>query len=384
MNTVLRRYWPVLIVTFILVATILFTLRPYGWNMSALFHLDTVIAGPHPVPSGFVVLQVPGYDGAQYYQVARSIPKIMDPSQWKFLRSHSPGSYAYQRFLLPMAVWVLSLGQESALPFVFLAINVLSLLGTCILLLRWRRDSSLYALCLCLSPAATIALHFQLAEPLTILLVTAMMLRFLQTNRLDALQLLLLSLLVLSREVNILFVLALGILLVLKWRLREAVSLLIPLGVFLLLHGLIYAIFGQMPFLWSAGKQALPLKAIAELLSGQRGYNVYTLSSIALFLLFVVPSLVIVARQMLQNRKLDAVTALLGFFLLVMLVMPGHIWGSITSIGRVITPVYPLFALHGIIHNTRLHQLTAVAVILIGLAAAVGLALIVHPHILTN
>lgn len=363
---------------------LLFTLRPYSWNVSALFHLDSTIAVPHPVPRGFVVLSMPGYDGAQYYQIARNIPFIVSPSHWPALVSAPPGAYAYQRFLLPLAAWTLSMGQQRALPFVFLAINVLALLLTCFLLLRWRKDASLYAICLCLSPAATVALHFQLAEPLTILLVTAVMLRFLEKNRVDALQLLLLSLLVLSREVNILFVLALGGLLLLKLRLREAAALLVPIGVFLLLHGLIYAIFGQIPFLWSTDKQALPLTAIVELLSGQRGYNVYTLSSIALFMLFVIPSLVIIVRKILQDKKLDIVTTLLGFFLLVMLAMPDHIWGSITSIGRVITPVYPLFALHGILHNTKLHQRTAVAVILIGLAATIGLALIVHPYTLTN
>ncbi len=377
------RQWPLVILGTILLLLLGFTLKPYDGNLSALFHLDTTMTNAHPFPKGFVVLQVPGYDGAQYYQIARHLPKILQPSQWTELTTKPPSAYAYQRILLPLLAGILSLGHERALPILFPLINLLALLATCLLLLQWKRGTSLYALALCLSPPALLALHFDLSEPLTILLLTAFLIRFLRKERIDAASILFISLVVLSREVNILFVLALGAWLLWERRLREALWLLIPVLVFLGLHSLIYLIFHQIPFLWSTDKSGLPLSAIWELLIGERGYNVYTLSAIALFLSFVVPALWIVCRQIVQEKKRDVLTYALGLFLGIMLCMPDHIWGSITSIGRVITPVYPLFMIHGALHDTWLHRVTALFVAILGLVTAIGLALIVHPSIVT-
>lgn len=62
-----------------------------------------------------------------------------------------------------------------------------------------------------------------------------------------------------------------------------------------------------------------------------------------------------------------------------MSVMPDHIWGSITSIGRVITPVYPFAMLYAARRNDRMGQWMACAVIGLGLGIGIGLGLIAHP-----
>jgi hypothetical protein len=381
-NWTLRHQWPTIALSAVLIGIVSATLIPYAGNPSALFHLDHTIADAHPVPKGFVILTVLSYDGAQYYQIARNVPLMFQPNRWQEIAAAPPGAYAYQRILLPVIASALSLGHEEALPWVFLLINLVALLGTCALFLRWKPERSLFAFALCLSPAALLALHFDLSEPLTIFLLTAFLIRWIDRDRITVLDTTLLSGLALSREVNILFVLAFAVVLVARKRIRETAMLLLPIAAFLLLHTWIATVFGQIPFLWSTDKSTVPLGAIVELLGGMRGYGIDRLSSIGLFLFFVLPSIAIVIRDVTRRKALDGLTFLFAAFLGVMLLMPDHIWGSITSIGRVITPVYPLFAIHGALRNTRLHQVTALAILALGLLTAIGLASIVHPYVL--
>jgi RsiW-degrading membrane proteinase PrsW (M82 family) len=63
-----------------------------------------------------------------------------------------------------------------------------------------------------------------------------------------------------------------------------------------------------------------------------------------------------------------------------MLVMPDYIWGSITSIGRVITPIYPLFIFLLMERDTKWSRTLAVIILLIGIGAAIGLATSIHPY----
>jgi hypothetical protein len=65
--------------------------------------------------------------------------------------------------------------------------------------------------------------------------------------------------------------------------------------------------------------------------------------------------------------------------LLVMLIMPPLIWGSITSIGRVIVPVYPLALMLASRSEYRFAFLLEVTTIVVGVTTGVGLALTVHP-----
>ncbi len=380
----MRRFtavWPLALLAIVITAATTLALRPYDGNVSALFHLDRTLSDQHPVPSGFVILGMPGYDGAEYWQVARNLPTLVT-GQWDTVTAASPGAYAYQRILLPVIAFSLALGQDRALPFAFFAVNALALFLTCWLLIRWKPTRPWHALALAWSPAAAIAMHFMLAEPLTILLTTAFLLRYKKRGRIDAWQIVFLSLLVLSREVNILFVGGVLAYSLVKKRWHDAAVLTAPIGTFLALHGLIYAVFREIPFLWSADKRALPLTAIAELLAGKKGYTVYTLSSIALFLGFVVPALLVTIWDTVRTKKLHLVNALLLLMLAIMVSMPDHIWGSITSIGRVITPVYPLWTVYALEQDRWPHRLITIAMLLLGIGVSLGLGLIVHPFTL--
>jgi len=382
MSALLRKCWPILALATVLAVLLVLTLRPYQWNVTALFHMDNVIQSESRLPSDFVILSVPSYDGAQYYQVARNIPKIVDLHQWNELLSRAPGSYAYQRFLLPLFAFVLALGSTSLLPFTFLAINLLALLLTCRLILRWDHGKPLYALALCLSPAAMVALHFSLAEPLTILLTTAVLVRYVRSNRFTWLDLVLLSLATLTREVNILFIAYFMGFSVLRRRWKDVLLLCIPAAVFLAWHGIIFAIFHEIPFFISTGAREFPGHAALMVLLGNRGYDRYTLSAVALFLGLVLPAFLWTGRELVVRKELDVLSLGALAFLCIMLVMPGYIWGSITSIGRVITPMYPLLLLYCSKRDTVFARALAVMTLLLGVGAGVGLALSVHPFVL--
>lgn len=379
----LQQYWPIPVLALALFLVIFFNIRPYEYNVTSVLHVDEIISAQNPMPRGFVILQVPSYDGAQYYQVARNMPKIMNPTRWHELRNISPGSYAYQRFLLPLSAYVFSLGQESALPYALLGINVLALLLTAGHMLH-RKKRPLYALALCLSPAAMVAMHFTLAEPLTILLITTFLLRYTDQKKIGWVDILLLSFVVLAREVNILFVAYLIGFSLLRKNWRDALKLLIPAVVFVGWHSVIYGIFGNIPFLISAGAKQFPFTEAVKNLIGVYGYNKLSLSSVALFLGFVVPGILWTCRDILQTKKIEILSLGSLAFFGVMSVMPDYIWGSITSIGRVITPIYPLYILAIAERDTPLTRILATVILLVGLGAAIGLAMSLHPYIITQ
>jgi len=378
-----KQRWPILILALTLALIVLLNIRSYGFSITSIFHVDEVLSTQNPMPRGFVVLKVPSYDGAQYYQVARNMPKIMNPSRWSELRNISPGSYAYQRFLLPLSAYILSLGQEAALPYVFLLINILALLVTAAEMLR-RKKHPLYALALCLSPAAMVAVHFMLAEPLTILLITTFLLRYAEKKHMTWFDVLLLSLLVLAREVNILFIAYLIGFSLLKQNWRDVLKLLIPAAVFVSWHAIILGIFGNIPFLISAEAKVLPFSEPLKNLLGVYGYDRMSLSSIALFFGFVLPGIAWVCTDMWKTRKLEILSLGALAFFGIMTLMPHYIWGSITSIGRVITPVYPLYILAIASRDTNVTRVLASLILLIGLGAAIGLAFSSHPYLITQ
>lgn len=382
MTTFFAKWWPVILTAFGLAVIVTINIVPYGGNVSSFFHLDEPIHERQPVPDNFVVLTVPAYDGAHYYQIARNLPLLFSQEGRATLGEQPTLSYAYQRFLLPVAAYVLAFGQVGLLPYTFLLINLVAiLLATAIV---WRATNKpLYALAIGFCPSAMVALHFSLAEPLTLLILAFTLTRFTAYGeKLRWLDVLLLSLLPLSREVNILFIGFFTAYLLWKRNWRDALLMAFPIASFLALHGLIYNIFGELPFLTSADKRTFPFQALFELLFGVQGYNHLTLTSIPLALFFTLPALVWVIVQLLRNNNRSVLAYGSLAFLLLMGMMPDYIWGSITSIGRVITPVYPLVILLAARRDTTPARFIASAAGAIGLAGGLALALNPHPFIL--
>lgn len=356
-------------------------IAPYRGNVTAMFHLDSTLADAHVMPKGFVVLQVPAYDGAQYYQIARNMPKIVT-GDWAPLRETPPGSYAYQRFLLPVLAFIVAMGTDALLPYAFLLINVAALIAASFIVLKATKRHGLYALAFAFCPSAMVALHFMLVEPVALLALAVFLSRYTKREKVGLVEVLMLSAIVLSREVNILFVALLFAYSILRLRWKDCAMLLVPVAAFLGLHYLIFSIFGEIPFLESTGKSTLPMQAVIELLTGKYGYNYLTLTSIPLFLFFVLPGIIWTAAYLIRKRDFTFLPLATLAFLLLMTTMPDHIWGSITSIGRVITPVYPLFLFLAAKEDTWVPRLISAAILGLGFAAGLALALNPHPFML--
>jgi hypothetical protein len=355
------------------------TLVPYRGNITALFHLDVPTVEQGHLPHPFVVLDVPGYDGMHYFRIAQHIPQLFSVEGRAAIGESRTVAYAYQRFGLPLFSFMLSFGIPSLLPWAFLFIQLASLIGLVWILCKYDIPP-LYALAIGLSPAALVGLHFSLAEPLTLLLVTSALLLYTSRSTIGFEEVALLSFLTIVREINVLLAGFMLLFALLKRDHTRTYLLLIPLLVFAAWHGAIYSIFHQMPFFWSTDKHALPFTAIFDIIVHPKGYNALTLSAMALFALFVVPMFVLFLRDLFRD-KLRADVLVVGslFFLSIMSLMPDHIWGSMTSIGRVITPVYPFTMLALARKNTPAAKVLAACVIVLGLAIGIALALLPHP-----
>lgn len=378
----LRRYWPAAVVAVAVLSIALLHIGPYGYNLTAVFHMDARTAMGNPMPKDFVILGLPSYDGAQYYQVARNIPRIVQPQRWNELTERNPGSYAYQRLLLPLAAFLVSMGNIALLPFAFVGINLMALVLTSVLLLR-AGVQPLYAIALPLSPAGMLGMHFTLAEPLTILLITFTLLRYLRRGTLGWAETGALCLAVLAREVNILFVLYMLGWSAMQRRWSDIVRLLLPAGVFLAWHAVLFGIFTNIPFFTSTGARQFPGSAVMDLIVGKSGYDAMSLSSLALIAGFLLPGIAFVLQDIAKKKRIDVLSLGTLAFFGVMLLMPKYIWGSITSIGRVITPIYPLTVLLYANRDARAPRLLATAILLLGLTTGIGLALILHPYTLS-
>jgi hypothetical protein len=202
-----------------------------------------------------------------------------------------------------------AMGYEPALPYAFLAINITALLGAAWILQRMRGGSTLGAFAIALCPAALIGLHFSLAEPLAMVLITAAMALIATRRHIPLSAMMLLSLLVLTKEVMILFIATLGITLLLKRHWNDASALLIPALVFVSWHIVIYVLFGDIPFLMSSAKSGLPLTGMLPIIMGQNGYDAKTLSSIALMVLFVLPACCLTIAEVWRHKNIDVLTA---------------------------------------------------------------------------
>ncbi len=354
------------------------TIAPYAFRPSSLLHLDATVAQMNPPPAGTVILDVPAYDGAQYYQLARIIPEITSAEG----RDKGPTSYAYQRILLPVLGFIFSFRQDAALPSVLLLLNLLSLIGSYFLITRYASLLARAGFALALSPAALIGLHFSLAEPLSIFLTTLVLVRLLKNDRITIIDTLLLSLLILTREVNILFVGAIGITTLARMRWKDAVMLVIPTAVFITWQWVLSGWFGDIPFLMSSAKSGLPFAGMLTVLMGATSVDSKILSSIAFMFLFLLPAIVLTGKTLMQKRKPDVILWPLAMLLLVMVLLPALIWGSITSVGRVITPVYPLLVLAAARNPSQLSDAIMYSMMILGLTTAIGLAFIVHPFTL--
>ncbi len=108
-------------------------------------------------------------------------------------------------------------------------------------------------------------------------------------------------------------------------------------------------------------------------------FRMYRLTSLAL-LAFILPLSLLLSREWLKSRGRIGVRAfLLTGLVAVMFCMDAHIWGVITSIGRVVTPVYPAYVAYAMHKDTRALRLLSGLLVFVSLVSAFGIASVTHP-----
>jgi hypothetical protein len=162
----------------------------------------------------------PGYDGQFYYRFA------LDPLHATPFLDHP--AYRYQRMIYPMIVGLLSLGQESLIPYMLLLVNFISIvLGTELLarLLIKQQLSPWFSLAFGLYFGQATAFIFDTAEPLTYLFICLGL--FLLSRQRSTGAALCMGLAVLSRETAILFPLSYLVLCLLQKRWPDVLRFLL-------------------------------------------------------------------------------------------------------------------------------------------------------------
>lgn len=366
-----------------LAAIALFGTRQYGWNPSAFLHMDAAFGEAHGVPPGLVLYRDGGYDGMLYYQVARELPAL---SRGEELSLDSP--YRFQRILLPLLSYGLAFGDDARIPAAMLAVNAAAILGTLAAIIAATKRVSVHALASVLNPAALVGMLYMLTEPLSMFFLALFFARWTSNGRrIDGWGVGALLLSLFARETTLF---AIGLLMVwYAWRRqwRPVFLLAIPLACFAAWQGILAVAAGAVPLETGGNMVGFPFSgpfmAIRWAFEDEGLRRAYRLTSLGLlaFVLGVAWVLASDARRAFRER--DPSWLVLAGLTAVLFCMHAHIWGVITSIGRVVAPFYPAYALYASSRDTRFLRLLSLFLALLSVAAAVGVAAIRHPFIVS-
>lgn len=366
-----------------LAALAAFGVRQYEWNVSALLHMDTVFGVTHDVAPGVVLYKDGGYDGMLYYEVARDLPKLLSRES---VSLDSP--YRFQRILLPLLVYGFSFGNAASFPTATLLLNVAAILGTFAIAVRMTKGPNIHAFAAVFNPAMLVGMLYSLTEPLSMLFMMAFFARWQSKERtVDWFCVAALLSSLLARETTVFLI---GLLVL--WHLwkREWTSVVL-LGVTIALFaGWQYALvlrLGSLPFrtggniiVWPfSGPYAVVRWALVD--TGMK--LAYRLSSLPL-LAFVLGTCAIVAADWKKKgRAQDALGFVLTGLCAVMLSMDPHMWGALTSIGRVVTPFYPAYCLFAAEREGTVLRLSSWFLVAFSVLAALGIAYVRHPYVIS-
>lgn len=283
---------PVLIVFVVHIIFTYFLLQYYRGDLSCLVHAGETFTNSAETPVGLCLQDSgDGYDGQFNYRFT------LDPF------SNAPVShgisidrpiYRYQRILFPFLVWILTWGNEKAIPVVFVLLNLifaclLTAISAIYALDQGRNSHWSLAIGLYLGFLFSYALN--LGHTLEIFLLFAAIF-FIKKN--DLLAVLLLVCAILTRETALLFTLAVLIVAFIQhW--RKWYLYLFPLLVFFAWQVFLRWFWKGVPDLTSGENLSIPLAGFLRAISSswQRGdsFGVFLLCCTTVFGLFVLLSI---------------------------------------------------------------------------------------------
>jgi hypothetical protein len=358
-----------------------FGVRNYGGNISALLHMDARFGEQHSVPEGLVLYKDAGYDGMLYYQVARDIPALLSGEKPSL---DSP--YRFQRILLPLFSYVLALGDARALPFTLLFANIAAAVGAIALMSSITRTLNLHTLAVVANPAVLVGILFSLTEPLSLFFVV-LFFWFWERNdqKLNVFSIGALSLSLFARETTVVLI---GLLILwFLWRKQwqEMLIISIPLIIFALWQIFLVIHLGSLAFQADGNIVGVPLSGPLALIEWSfQNLNVHRLSALSLLLFLLLLCLSLALEWRRKRCSIGVYSFLLSGLILAMFSMDAHIWGVITSIGRVVAPVYPVYALYASAQDTWKEQFLSIVLISISVVTALGIANIQHPFTISS
>jgi len=378
----LKSAWILLTGTLVaLLALIAVGVWQYGGNVSTLMHIDTVFGETHKVPEGIVLYKDGGYDGMLYYQVARDLPAL-------FLgeKTSLDSPYRFQRILFPLLGFALALGNEQYFPFTFLLLNLLASLGSLVFFLCMRKKIDIHTLTVICNPAILVGILFSLTEPVSFFFMMLFFLLWQRSSRtITVAGITALTLSLFARETTIFLI---GMLLL--WSLwykqwRSILLLCIPVVLLIFWQYFLELQFGTIGFQADSNLVDLPFVGPWHALLWAWQHTgltrFYRLSSVAL-LSFLLPLTFLLGKEWIQKRqRITFFPFVLSGLAAAMLSMDAHIWGVITSVGRVVTPIYPVYALFAAERDTKTLRVLSWILVLTSVIAAIGIALQVHPFV---
>ncbi len=364
-----------------LLCLVAFGVRQYDGNISALLHMDVPFGELHNVPEGLVVYEDAGYDGMLYYQVTRDLPALFTDGQTSL---DSP--YRFQRILLPLLTYAFTLGNADAFPYAILAINIVAALGALLFMLRMTKGKILHALTTVFNPAILVGILYMLTEPVSLFLIVLFLFAFQKNNhRLNVATLTALTLSLLARETTVFLIGLLFLWFLWNKEWKQAALIVIPILLLVLWQYFLVLRLGSVAFQANSNIIDLPFQGPVQifmwLMEGKK--VTYVLSSIGLFC-FVLPLFLHLCREWIQKRtRVDILAFLTAGLTVTMLMMDSHMWGAITSIGRVVTPIYPVYALYAAARDTKVERVISMILIVVSIVAAIGIASVTHPYVLS-
>jgi len=369
--------------TAVLAALALFGTRQYGWNVSALLHVDRSFGESHDVPPGVVLYKDGGYDGMLYYEVARDLPKLLSGEP---VSLDSP--YRFQRILLPLLVYGFSFGHVDWFPFATLALNIAAVIGSLALAFHITGKRSVHAWTIAFNPAMLVGVLYGLTEPLSMFFMILFLARWQSLGRrVDWACAVVLLVSLLARETTVFLIGLLGLWHLWKRDWKSVAFLALALTFFAGWQYVLVLRLGSLPFQSGSNITAWPFQgpiAVVRWLFEERGMRlVYRLSSIPL-LVFVLGVLSALAFDWKAKRwSQDVLAFVLTGLCFVMLSMDPHMWGALTSIGRVVTPFYPAYFLYAASRDTPFLRASSYGLIVFSIIAAIGIAAVSHPYVVS-
>lgn len=366
---------PVAAALAVYLAFLALVLAPYGFNPSALIGLGTAnpLNDPALLPDGLVIFEGIGYDGQHFYHIARGLARGERPAV--------PPVRA-QRIGYPLTAAILSLGQEAAIPYALVAVNLLAVaVGTAMFarLLGRHNLNPWWSLLFALNSGQILAVQMDLALPM-VMAFTAGALLCWEKRRVWAAGALLGAAL-LTRESAVLFLIPLVVAELLGRRWRAATILGLSVIPFLAWQAALYLWLGAGGVGVSAGQVVAPGAGMAAALGsamaslGQGLAAMARQGSVVAVMALILAALAVSVWRL--RRGYDAYTGGVLFHALFAVCASYDIWEAYASAGRVFAGIFPLLVLAYAVRRDRW------TLLLLAASAALAFFTLLRPFIIS-